>query len=78
VKSSLLQRYAKRVGFTSDVDTWRANKGILIADSGAFKGLESDLVLFIDNDKRLGGESAAKRYVAETRAKFELHIYEVR
>lgn len=78
VKSSLLQRYAKRVGFTSDVDTWRANKGILIADSGAFKGLESDLVLFIDNDRRDTPDIQAKRYVAQTRAKFELHVYEVR
>ena len=78
VKSSLLQRYAIRVGFTSDVDSWRSNKGILISDSGIFKGLESDLVLFIDNDRLDSQDIHAKRYVAETRVKFELHVYEVR
>lgn len=78
VPADVIHADASEGGFTNNIDTWRHGNGVLFADAGAFKGLESDLVLFIDNDKRLGGESAAKRYVAQTRAKFELHVYEVR
>lgn len=78
VRGATIDRYSTQGGYTNDPLVWRANEGVLIADAGSFKGLESDVVILIDQDVRTTPEVAAKRYVAETRAKFELHVYEVR
>ena len=60
------------VPLTTDVDTWRDGRGVLVTTSRSFKGLEADIVLLYD----LGGFGnlflKKDLYVACTRAKFLL------
>jgi hypothetical protein len=65
------------LGFTTVHKKWRKNEGVLVSDAGAFKGLESDLVIVVDNDSHDTPEAISKRYVAFSRAKFELHIIKI-
>jgi superfamily I DNA and RNA helicase len=74
VPTSQIQTLGSRSGFTTDHKKWRNNQGVLVSDAGAFKGLESDLIIVIDNGGSDTLEVRSKRYVAFSRAKFELHI----
>lgn len=74
VPAKQMNAVAAQHGFTGDHKQWRNNEGVLVCDAGAFKGLESDLVIVVDIDSRKTPELISKRYVAFSRAKFELHI----
>ncbi len=74
VPSNMMNAVASRQGFTKDHTQWRTNAGVLVCDAGAFKGLESDLIIVIDNGGNETPELKSKRYVAFSRAKFELHV----
>jgi hypothetical protein len=74
VPAKQMNAVAAQHGFTGDHKQWRNNEGVLVCAAGAFKGLESDLVIVVDIDSRKTPELISKRYVAFSRAKFELHV----
>lgn len=74
IPANQIHKIGTLTGFTTDHTKWRNNEGVLISDAGAFKGLESDLVIVVDNSGSDTPEVISKRYVAFSRAKFELHI----
>jgi hypothetical protein len=77
VPATQINAIGQRLGFTTDHKKWRKNEGVLVSDAGAFKGLESDLVIVVDNDSHDTPEAISKRYVAFSRAKLELHIIKI-
>lgn len=66
-----------RVVLGPELSKWRANATVLKSSVQGFKGLESDSVILID-DLEYDGENADKlRYVAKSRAKYELIVVRI-
>ena len=61
---------AKPVPISSNLERWWSNEVILKQTVRKFKGLESPIVIFVPSE----GDTDAIRYVAESRAKYELYI----
>lgn len=61
---------AKPVPISSNLERWWSNEVILKQTVRKFKGLESPIVIFIPSEE----DTDAIRYVAESRAKYELYI----
>ena len=59
------------VKLTDSIETWRKGKKILKESVESFKGLESPIVVFLEDGL---GEMDELRYVGESRAKYELYI----
>jgi hypothetical protein len=57
-------------------DHWIAGEGILHSSISAFKGMEADLVILVDVDPDDPRCTADHRYVAASRAKLRLHVFE--
>lgn len=62
------------VPLVHEVDAW--SEGVLHSSISGFKGLEADVVILVDIDPRDPRCSASARYVAASRAKHLLHIFE--
>lgn len=77
VNRSQQKKFATQFGFTDNPTKWRNNEGVLVIDAGAFKGLESDAVIIIEQNTSNTAEANSKRYVARSRAKFELTIFNI-
>jgi hypothetical protein len=57
-------------------DQWMAGEGVLHCSISAFKGMEADIVLLVDVDPQDERCTADHRYVAASRAKLRLHVFE--
>ena len=71
-------RFGKEIPATQSIDSWRGNRGVLVATPHQFKGLEVDVVFVIT--KPLDGSDSrtmTENYVARSRAKHMLFVIEV-
>lgn len=57
-------------------DQWMAGEGVLHCSISAFKGMEADIVILVDVDPTDERCTADHRYVAASRAKLRLHVFE--
>ncbi|MFP4599466.1 MAG: NERD domain-containing protein [Persicimonas sp.] len=57
-------------------DDWMAGEGVLHCSISAFKGMEADIVILADVDPDDERCTADHRYVAASRAKLRLHVFE--
>jgi superfamily I DNA/RNA helicase len=59
-----------------DPDPWFAGEGVLHTSISAFKGMEADTVILVDIDPDDPRCTRDHRYVAASRAKHRLHVFE--
>lgn len=57
-------------------DEWMAGEGVLHCSISKFKGMEADIVVLVDVDPEDERCTADHRYVAASRAKLRLHVFE--
>lgn len=57
-------------------EQWMAGEGVLHCSISAFKGMEADIVILVDVDPEDERCTADHRYVAASRAKLRLHVFE--
>ena len=62
---------------TKSFEEWGEDKGVLIASSYRFKGLEADAIVTIETPARDDARERVNRYVARSRAKHLLTVIEV-
>ena len=68
----------KTVAATSDFESWRNGKGVLVAPWRRFKGLEADAIVIVEETSKYRDQNdKANRYVARSRAKHLLVVIEV-
>lgn len=68
----------KTVAATSDFESWRNGKGVLVSPWRRFKGLEADAIVIVEETSKYTDQNdKANRYVARSRAKHLLVVIEV-
>jgi len=65
------------INIAKSLDSWRANKGVLLDTWSRFKGLEADAIVIIETPTTPQAHAAAHLYVAHSRAKHLLTIIRV-